>query len=316
MVKKDATAAALSTADNSATSALAAAPQTEAEQLAALYGDTKVEDDGLQEADSDDMRLPVIVWNMKGKDPKTNELRRLDEFYDTLNEVSHRQLRVAFVHLHKTRLFSRFNNDTNENVIYCSSKDGVTGRMREKHPDGLQLKGPRGELLPIVQGTVRDCKTCPDSDWHQNSAGKNIRNCDPVYGIFAAHLDEQNRPTDGFLLRFKRTGLPPLKTHMQKHHLGRRILPNGSRVNVPLYTFACTLTLEISKNGNFATPLITRGEILPKTTIDLLADQAKLFAQVSDIASEAADSQEQRHEAGDNSRAGAGGEMRGDDFVT
>lgn len=322
MVKKDASAAALAPAETPS-STLASVPVTEADKLAALLAGAGIDekDDGLQETDSEDLRLPILVWNMKGKDPKTGELRRLNEFYDTLNEVSHKTVECAFIHLHKTRLFSRFDNDANENAIYCSSNDRVTGRMRDKHPDGLMYTDPKtGNRLPVVQGVVRDCEGCPDANWHQNAAGKNVRNCDQVYGVFAAFLDADKRPTDGFLIRFKRTGLQPFKTHMQKHHLGKRPLPNGQKANVPLFMFGVTLTLDVAQNGNYATPVITRGDLLPQETIVLLAQQSKFFADIGDEATKVAERHERQHEAADGGGGGggkgaAGGAMKDDDFV-
>lgn len=315
MVKRDAAAAALAPADNGG--ALAAVPMNEADQLAQAFEGVGFEDDGLREIDGDDLRLPVIVWNMKGKDEKTGDMRRLDEFYDTLNEKSYRKLHCALIHLHKTRLFARFDNDTNENVIYCSSNDRVTGRARATHPDGLIITKADGTRLPVVQGVERACESCPDSDWHQTPGGKNVRNCDQVYGVFAVHLDDEFKPIDGFLIRFKRTGLQPFKTYMQKNHLGRRALPDGTRGNWPLYAFSCELTLDVAKNGNYATPILTKGAVLPRGTIQMLAQQSQMFAEIGDEATRAAEKQEQRHEAGDGGRAGAGGgsEVRGDDFV-
>lgn len=296
---KDKAATALATDPSAAP--LAAAPANEADQLSAMLGELNVEDDGLGEVDKDDLRLPIIVWNMKGKDPKTGELRRIDEFYDTLNETSHRTIRCAFIHLHKTNLFSRFNNDSNENVIYCSSQDRVVGRLREKHPD-----------LGLARGTERACETCPDKNWQQVN-GKNVRNCDNVYGVFAVHLDDQLRPTEGFLIRYKRTALQPFKTYMQKHHIGRRPLPNGQRGNVPLYVYEATIKLEVSKNGNYATPVITRGALLPKETIATLAQQSKFFAEIGNEATAAAEKQEQKYEAAEPSNGGAG--ISNNDFV-
>ena len=257
--------------------------------------------DGLQEVDAEDLRLPVIVWNMKGKDEK-GELRRLDEFYDTLNERSHRTLHCAFIHLHKTRAFVRFDDTKNENVYVCSSSDRVTGRLRVQHP-----------TLPLPEGTERECESCPDSKWAKTVDGKNKRNCDLHYGVFAVHLDEALRPTDGFLIRFKRTGLPPFKTHLQKHHIDRRQLPNGKRANMPLFAFEVTLRLEVSENGNFAVPVIERGRVLPRETLAILAEQAKHLAELGDEATRIAEKQESLHERGEGT--GGGAELRADDFA-
>lgn len=288
---------------NEQTAALAVASDDEAAALAALddfdfdFGG----DDGLGEVDAEDLRLPVIVWNLKGKDER-GELRRLDEFYDTLNETSHRTLRCAFIHLHKTNAFTRFDDAANENVIVCSSNDRVVARMRARHPS-----------LPLDVGDERRCEGCPDKEWRKNAQGKNARNCDTVYGVFAVVLDEQLRPGDGFLIRFKRTGLPPFKTHLQKHHIGRRPLPGGKRGNMPLFAFEVNMRLEVSENGNYATPLIERGRVLPKETLQVLAEQAKYFAELGAEATQAAEKQEARHERGE--MAPGGQDLRADDFA-
>lgn len=298
--KNDSAAAAVSESTS-----LATTTDDEASALAAALDDFDFgQDDGLREADGEDLRLPVIVWNMKGRDERTGELRRLDEFYDTLNETSSRELRCAFIHLHKTNAFVRFDNEKNENVIHCTSQDRVYGRLRTKHPD-------RG----IDEGTVRECASCPDKEWGKNAQGKNVRNCDPVYGVFAVRLNEDLQPTDGFLIRFKRTGLTPFKTHLQKHHLGRRPLPNGGRGNIPLFAFEVVMRLEVSQNGNFATPVIERGRLLPKPIIAQLAEQSKYFGEIGDEATRVAEKQETRHEAGDGSGGGAGGGLGADDFA-
>jgi hypothetical protein len=259
------------------------------------------ENDGLQEIDGDDLRLPVIVWNMKGKDEK-GELRRLDEFYDTLNEQAHRQLRCAFIHLHKTNAFVRFDDVKNENQYVCSSHDRVTGRLRVQHPS-----------LDLVEGTERACATCPDALWTKSSDGKNKRNCDTHYGVFGVMLDDALRPTDGFMMRFKRTSLPPFKTHLQKHHINRRQLPNGKRGNMPLFAFEVTMRLEVSDNGNYATPVIERGRVLPKETLQVLAEQAKFFAEIGEEATRVAEKQEAMHERGEGE--GATSNLRADDFA-
>jgi hypothetical protein len=289
---------ALATVDN----APVAAVSDEASALAALDEFDFGGNDGLQEVDSEDLRLPVIVWNMKGKDDK-GELRRLDEFYDTLNERSHRQLRCAFIHLHKTNAFVRFDDAKNENVYVCTSYDRVTGKLRVPHP-----------TLGLAEGVERPCDTCPDKQWWKSPEGKNKRNCDTHYGVFGVMLDEALRPTDGFLMRFKRTSLPSFKTHLQKHHIKKRQLPNGKRGNMPLFAFEVTMRLEVSDNGNFATPVIERGRVLPKETLQSLSEQAKFFSEIGDEATRAAEKQETRHERGEGDGGNAPA-LRGDDFA-
>lgn len=278
-------------------------PDDEATALAALddFGDFGGAD-GLNEVDGEDLRLPVIVWNMKGKDENGRQ-RQKDEFYDTLNERSFRELRCVLLHLHKSNAFSRFNNDQNENVIHCSSNDRVIGRLRTNHPD-----------LNILEGTERECATCPDKEWQKNSSGKNVRNCDPVYGVFGVMLDDTGKPTDGFLIRFKRTGLAPFKTHLQRHHINRRPLPGGKRGNVPLFAYEVTMRLDLAENGNYATPIIERGPLLSKELIAQLAEQSKFVAEASEQATAVAERQESRYEAGSTEGAG-GAQVSGNDFA-
>ena len=85
-------------------------------------------------------------------------------------------------------------------------------------------------------------------------------------------LDDSGKPTDGFLIRFKRTGLAPFKTHLQRHHINRRPLPGGKRGNVPLFAFEVTMRLDLAENGNYATPVLERGNLLSKELIAQLAD--------------------------------------------
>lgn len=287
------------------TAALAVTAPIEEDDAAALAVFGEFATDGLGDLDADDLRLPSIVWNMKGKDAR-GELRRLDEFYDTLNERTFRELRCAFVHLKKTNAFVRFDDAKNENVYICTSEDRVTGRLRARHPS-----------LPILEGTERKCDTCPDMEWSASSDGKRKKNCATHYGVFAVHLDDELRPTDGFFARFKRTSVEPLKTYMQKHHIGRLPLPGGKRGNVPFYGYEVRMRLEVSENGNYALPVITRGRPLPRTTLAELSEQAKFFAELGDEATRAAEKQEARHERGDagESAGASGGSLRADDFV-
>lgn len=297
MVRKSEQGAALAVVQDDDASALAAA----------LEGFDFGLNDGLQDVDPDDIRLPVMVWNLKGKDPNNPQvLRKVNEFYDTLNERTYSTLTCAFVQLQKSRAFTRFNNEKNENVIYCSSHDRVIGRMRTQHPD----------LPQVTEGTERRCESCPDKEWQRNSAGKNVRNCDQVYGVFATHLNPETlEPTDGFLLRFKRTGLPPFKTHMQKHHIGRMMLPGGKRANVPLYSFAVEMRLEVSDNGNYATPVIVRGRVLPRQTVAILHDQAKYWSEAGEEATRAAERAERMESAADAPGASGGATLGADDFA-
>lgn len=261
-------------------------------------------DDGLSEVEDSDFKLPIITFNVKGKD-EAGQPRRIDWFFNSQTEEQFPTLRCAFIHLHKTNSFARFDNGKNQTIHYCGSNDRIEGRMRAQHPD----------LRDVHEGDVRTCATCPDQKWGKSADGKNVRNCDEVDGVFGMLLDEQLRPTDGFLMRFKRTSLAPFKLHLNKHHLNKRVLPNGKRGNVPLFAFEVNIKLETSANGNYATPVLSRGTVLPKATIQALAEQAKFFAEIGAEATEAAERAERKNESGADVASGAGEAIRGDDFV-
>lgn len=262
-------------------------------------------DDGLAEVDASDFKMPILTWNVKGRDEQTGQMRRIDHFFNTQTEQSFPELRCALIHLHKSRSFSRFDNGKNQTIHYCGSNDRVEGRMRTQHPD----------LRDVHEGDVRACATCPDAKWAKSADGsKNVRNCDEVSGVFGVLLDDNLRPTDPFLIRFKRTGLQPFQLHLNRHHLNKRTLPNGKRANVPLFAFELFARLEVSKNGNYATPVLTRGAVLPRETMQVLAEQAKYFGEIGAEANEAAEKQEQRHESGADVNSGSAG-VSGADFV-
>lgn len=300
MVKKnEATALATTSAsDNNNGSALAAPVGDTQAQLAGLFDDTDFDftNDGLKEVDHDDFKLPVIVYNVKGRD-NNGKIRSLENFFNSLTEESFPVLHCAFIHLHKTNSFARFDNDKNANIVHCSSNDRNIGRLRTNHPDRPNL----------LAGTERPCEGCVDKEWYKSADGKkNVRNCDDVAGVFGYMLDDELRPTDGFLIRFKRTSLPNWRTHLSRHHLKRRRLPNGTMGNVPLYAFELNLTLKPSDNGNYAVPEFSVGRVLPKATIQHLSESAKFFAELGAEATAAAEKQEARHEAADAVGGGSG----------
>lgn len=302
MAKRDSAAAAITPA-NTNTQIMGAG---DAFDPFADFGDFA--SDGLSEMDASDLKLPIVVWNMKGKDEKTGQLRQLNHFYDTLNEVSFPVLRCVLLDLHKSNSFTRFDNEKNETAVICTSYDKITGRLRVVHPDN--------NALPA--GTERPCEGCVDKSWHRDAKGKNVRNCDDVIGAFAEHVDDNGRPTgERFLMRFKRTSLPPLTKHLNQHHLGRRQLANGKRVNMPLFTFPVQLTLKLSDNGIYVTPEFERGEIFPRDVLAELAESAKFVREIGQEASEVAERAEAKHagEEGGTSASAGGQAVGGDDFT-
>jgi hypothetical protein len=241
--------ATLSTAPSDAT-ALAPASNTH-DELAAL-GDVQFDNDGLDEIDSTDIRIAAKVFNFKGVDAKGRKIPE-DAFYDTVDETVKEQIDAAFLHLHKTNLYSVYDNDEGRTRIVCRSFDRETGTME----DGLQ----------------RPCEGCPDAEWRTEN-GKRTRNCGPVYNMFAVDRETQLP----FVVRFKRTSLPVIKSYLQKHHIGRRIV-KGKRENYPLYCFQADLSCKMSDDGKYALPVLTRGAPLQLDEIKAHAENAKFLRE-------------------------------------
>ena len=283
--------------------ALAVAPQDEANSLAVL-DDFEFEVNGLEEIDADDLRFAVKVWNLKGKRADGPGLYQVNEFLDTLTEKTSRELHCVFVTLHKTNDYSFYNNDTQETVRVCTSYDRVEGTLRVVHPE-----------LGQPAGTVRACDTCPDLEWHKDDKGKNVRNCATVYGVIGVELDDARKPLSPFMIRFKRTSLKPFQTYLQKHHIRRRQDPKtGKMVDVPLFAYSAKIRLEADEKGNYATPIIERGDVLPRDFLAQLAEQAKSFREMANDVTRAAETKESQHHTDDVVEAN-GQSLRSDDFV-
>lgn len=284
--------------------ALAVAPRDESSALAeALDFDFDVS--GLEEVDAEDLRFAVKVWNMRSKKPNSEDFFRVDEFFDTLTEETTRKLRCVFVTLHKTNDYSYFDEAKQETVRVCTSYDRETGTLRMDHPHLPQLK----------EGTERQCEGCPDAQWAKNEKGKNVRNCSSVYGVIGVEFDANGNLASPFMIRFKKTGLNPFKTHMQKHHIKRRKDPKtGKMVDVPLFAYAVEVTLKADPKGQFAVPEITRGELLPREIIMQLAEQAKSFREMAVDVTKAAERKEAAT-GSDNVVETTGSELKPNDFA-
>lgn len=290
-------------ADSTATTL--ALPQAGADTSLALLDDFDFEVSGLEEVDAEDLRFAVKVWNLKGKRADGPGLYQVDEILDTLTEQTTRELNCVFVTLHKTNDYSFFNNDTQETIRVCTSDDRVEGVLRATHPKTGQ-----------PAGTVRPCDKCPDALWTKDDKGKNVRPCALVYGVIGVELDDAGRPTSPFMIRFKKTSLPPFKAHLQKHHIKRRQDPRtGKMVDVPLFAFAAKMRLEADERGNFAVPVIERGALLGRDLLVQLADQAKLFREMAADIVRTAEAKESQHQTDDAIDTSGSSSLRADDFA-
>lgn len=235
-------------ARSAAKSALATPPTTMLDELATagiVVPDDA--DDGLGEASGEDLKIASKVFNMKGVGPDGRQIPA-DAFYDTVDETVVDTLDAVLLYLHKTNVYSWYDNAENRTKVECRSWDRVTGTMAD--------------------GTTRPCAGCPDDQWYTED-GKRRKNCGPVYNV--AGVDRATQMP--FWMRFKRTSLPIFKQHMQRHHLKRRIV-NGTRSNYPLYSFAVKLSCVMSDDGKYALPVIERGAVLEQAEFDQCRESA------------------------------------------
>lgn len=239
----------------------------------------EIADDGLSEANQDDVRIPVYTLNFPGM-TKAGRPVPPDVFYNTVDEVELQGVDAVFISLHKTNMYSTRDKSTNKRLVICSSHDQVQGNMN---------------------GTIRPCAGCPDAQWRseKDEQGKDrkTRRCDEIYNVYSG-----NRATgQPFIVRFKRTALKPFKNHLQKHHLKRRLLPGGQRTNYPLYVFSVHLTGKMAGEGQkHALPVIERGDTLGREEILLHAAAAKEIGQHWRKVLASVEKQAERTEAGED----------------
>lgn len=214
--------------------------------------DMDFSEDGLGPLDPNDVKLPAYVLNMSGQGKDGRAIPK-DEFYNTVDERSKHRVNAVFLHRHKSNLFSRWIESENRTEIVCRSFDQTTGTMQESQ-------------------VTRPCKGCPDAEWHEVTDGdgkrKRKKNCSEVFNMFAIDTDESL----GFVVRFKRTSLPVIRSYLTKHHIGRRLV-QGERSNYPLHIFGVEMTGKMT--GTFAIPVINCGKRLSREEIERYAVQAR-----------------------------------------
>lgn len=244
MAKKD-QAATTTKDEQQAGSALALAHHDE---LAGVL-DFDVESDGLEELDASDVKLAAKVFNMKSTDADGNPLPP-NVFFDTVTEKTKKELDLLPFSLHKSREWRMFDEAKQESVIKCRSMDVITGTMDD--------------------GTTRACEGCPDYQW-KTVNGKRSRNCGDVYNLFAIDREE-NQPC---VIRFKKTSLDVIKSHLNKHHLGKRSI-GGKRSNYPLFSFTVRASLKMTGDKvKYAVPVLEKTGVAPREEMLLAAESAK-----------------------------------------
>jgi hypothetical protein len=237
-----------------------AAIATTAPSTTALAVDTRDEiahldgldivDDGLSELSPEDIRIAAKVWNFKGVDRNGRKIAE-DAFYDTVDETVSEQVDAVFLHMHKSRVYSVFDNAEDKTRVVCRTYDPVSTPAEVAEAIGT-----------MEDGTTRPCQNCPDYKWRTGADGKRNQPCGEVWNVFA--IDRASYTP--FVLRFKRTALPVIKQYVQKHHWGRRVV-KGKVMNYPLCTFAVALSCKMSESGKYALPVLQRGNPLQREEV-------------------------------------------------
>lgn len=257
-------------------------PAALSDELADVLGDEDLETDGLEEVDAEDIKIPAKIFNMKGTDANKEPIQP-NVFYDTVTEDTQRTLDGVLLTLVKSNAWSEYDESEARNKVICRSSDRIAGVMMET-------------------GEHRQCKGCPDAQWH-NIDGKRKRNCGPVYTLIGIE-DESQLP---FVLRCKKTSLPPFQQYLNRFFIGRRVV-DGTRCNYPLFSFRTSVSLAMDDTGKYAIPKFERGDVLGRDEIRFCAEQAKFYRGV---VMPLMDKLDQVHEGGDAPTQAPASEPRG-----
>jgi hypothetical protein len=77
------------------------------------------------------------------------------------------------------------------------------------------------------------------------------------------------------MLRAKRTSRPPVMNYLHQHHFGKGGVRNGKRLDLALYAYRVTASLEMEPKGNYAELMLTRGPIFTPGDLKVLAESAQ-----------------------------------------
>jgi len=262
--------------DNGAALAL---PTTD--ELADL-GDFDFETDGLGPAATEDMRIAVRTFNLSRLDNNGEPIPK-NAFFDTVTEESTKKVRCVLLGLKKTHQWAVYDETDKRNRTICRSADRKVGLAQVSE-------------YGLTEGAERPCDKCPNAKWETGDDGKRKRDCSTVYNLIAIDLDT-GLP---FVIRFKKTSERAIKTHLQKHHIGRRVV-GGKVSNYPLFVFEASITLKMDEGGNYAIPIIERGDVLPKAQIQQMAEYARPAMEMLEADLERFEDMATEHEGSDGS---------------
>lgn len=257
-------------------------PAPDLDELAGLFGEEEapaIANDGLSEIDpEEDIKIALKVWNMRGLDENRRQ-REKDVFFDTLTEKTSKSIDCVLLDMSKTNLWYAWNEEAEKNDVYCRSDDRITGTKAD--------------------GTKRQCDGCPDAQWQTGDDGKRSRNCSIVYTFAALDLETHMLA----IFRFKRTAVEPMKVHLNRHHLGRRIV-KGKRGNYPLFAFRVRISLEMDESGNFARPVFEKLGTVDRATFEECVESARYYRE--HLLARAHKLADEKDVGGDAGGAGAG----------
>jgi len=234
-------------------SALALAPSVDDAALRAFEaaGIDLSEDESCSELAPSDFRTAVKLFNLKGKTAADGRKVTQDVFYDSVENAVQDTIEFAILGLHKSNLYGIYDAGEGRTNRVCSSYDQVTGVWAE-------------------DGHTRKCEGCPDRNSVKQADGKVRPNCSPLFDLFCLEL--QN--TRVFMLRGKRTSLPPIKNYLHQHHFGKGGVRNGKRLDLALYAYRVTARLEMDASGNYANLLLEKGALFSPGDLKVLAESA------------------------------------------
>jgi len=242
--------------------------------------------DGLEDVGGEDVKLAVKLWNMRGLGKDGRSIPR-DVFFDTIDETTSDTIECVFLLTQKTKRYDSFDNALDKTIVHCESGDRITGTMSD--------------------GTRRPCNGCPDDGWFKSDEGKTFRKCGEVHNVVAIERASQ-KP---FVIRFKKTSLKPWRKYVMAHHWGARKGRDGKRANVPLFVYSCGLTLKMHESGNYALPVLTRGDMLARDEVLACGESAKAYVEIMGEVQKHADEHESAHASSDRQD----GSLSSEDFA-
>jgi hypothetical protein len=241
-----------------APSALALAPAVDNEALLAFQatGIDLEQDDSCSELAPSDFRTAVKLFNLKGKTAADGTKVMQDLFYDSVDNTVQETVEFAILGLHKSNLYSIYDAGEGRTNRLCSSYDQVTGVWAE-------------------DGHTRKCEGCPDRNSMKQADGKVRSNCSQLFDLFCLEL--QN--TRVFMLRGKRTSLPPIKNYLHQHHFSKGGVKNGKRLDLPLYAYRVKAWLEMDQSGNYANLMLEKGALFSPNDLKVLHESAQAIRE-------------------------------------